>query len=238
VIARSCTQWLRDLQDTVPTVVLGAKDERGVDLTDVKVTFDGEPLATVLDGKPIELDAGEHVLRFERDASLPAEEKLVLRAGEKARVVTVVLPSIQAPASSASIEAPPKPVPREPSLARNVTLGAMGVGALAALGVGVAFFVEANQAKADAANIRQSLPTSSACSGVAALAMCPALNDKVNAQFSDLNMSTGFFIGAGGLAAAAMVTWLAWPRSSPPPATGWIAPARGGAVVGLGGSFE
>ena len=33
VVARSCAQWLRQLDDATPTVVLGAKDEGGANLT-------------------------------------------------------------------------------------------------------------------------------------------------------------------------------------------------------------
>src|ERR1700733_143795 len=37
VVRQSCTKWLRELDETAPTVVLGAKDEHGTDLTDVTV---------------------------------------------------------------------------------------------------------------------------------------------------------------------------------------------------------
>src|SRR5580692_3876063 len=93
VIQQSCTKWLHDLEETTPTIVLGAKDEHGNDLTDVTVTLDGAPFATLLDGKPVPLDSGPHVLTFQREGSTPVEQKLVVRAGERARVINVTLPS-------------------------------------------------------------------------------------------------------------------------------------------------
>jgi hypothetical protein len=245
VVAQSCTRWLRELDQDTPTVVLGAKDDQGNDLTDVKVSFDGEPLATVLDGKPLGVDSGEHVLRFEREGSVPFEQKLVLRAGEKARVVTVVMHSVNAPAATVEPE-PAKPPPPaetaapEPLLsAHNVTAGVMGIAALAAAGVGVLFLVESGQAKTDASNLRNGLAPN-ACSHSGPPATCQSLSDKVNTEHEDANLATGLFIGAGALAAGAVITWLVWPHDGPtePQTTGWLAPVPGGATVNLRGSFE
>jgi hypothetical protein len=245
VVVQSCTRWLRELDQDAPTVVLGAKDEQGNDLTDVKVTYDGEPLATVLDGKPIGTDSGEHVFRFEREGSVPVEQKLVLRAGEKARVVTAVLRSENAAA------APPEPEPSKPpppaaetqppeSLlsAHNVTAGVIGIGALAAAGVGALFLVESEQAKNDANNLRSGLAPS-ACSRSQPPSTCQSLSDKVNAQHNDANLATGLFIGAGALAAAAVLTWIVWPHGgTEPTSSAWIAPVPGGVTLNFRGHFE
>jgi hypothetical protein len=233
VIVRSCSQWLHDMQEVVPSLVLGAKDDRGNDLVDAKVMLDGQPLTGALEGKPIEADSGEHVLRFERDGSIPSEQKVVLRAGEKARAVTVVLHSIAAPGPS---EQKPPPPSGGRGIVRIASAASLAVAAVAAGGVGAAFLVESNQARGDAENIRNSLPSSNACTGVSS-DRCSSLNNKVNAQYGDLNLSTGLFAAAGVLAAGALITWIAWPRD-PPSATAWIAPATGGATVGISGSFE
>src|SRR6185437_6495341 len=90
----------------IPSVVLGVQDEQGHDLFDVSVTFDGEPLATHLDGRPIDLDPGQHVFRFEAPGRTPVEQRVLLREGEKARQIVVTL-------ASASASAPP-PVSSEP----------------------------------------------------------------------------------------------------------------------------
>jgi len=244
LIAQSCTRWLRELDQDAPTVVLGAKDEQGNDLTDVTVSLDGKPFATVLDGKPVESDAGEHVLRFERSGSVPAEQKLVLRAGEKARVVTVTLRSIGAPSGETPEVAKPA-LPEEPEAPegffspRHVTAGVLALGAVAAAGTGIVLTVLSSQDKSDAANLRSSngfSPTS--CTHVSS-ALCQSLSSKVNAQYQDMNIAAGLFTAAGVLAAGAVVTWLVWPQSGPaqPPATGSFVPIRGGAALQVVGAF-
>jgi hypothetical protein len=240
LIAQSCTRWLRELDQDAPTVVLGAKDDQGNDLTDVTVTLDGQPFATVLDGKPVESDAGEHVLRFERSGSVPTEQKLVLRAGEKARLVTVTLRSVMAPAEPQPVKPPTEPQAETPPAplfsAHHVTAGAFALGAVAALGVGAVFTVASNQDKDSAGALRTNLP-SDACTH-ASTATCQSLSDKVASQYRDMNLATGLFTGAAVLAAGAIVTWLVWPSSdSPQPATGSIAPVPGGAVLQVAGGF-
>lgn len=241
VIAQSCTKWLRELDESAPTIVLGAKDERGNDLTDVKVTFDGVPFATELDGKPLEADAGEHVLRFEREGNQPVEQKLLLRAGEKARVVSVTLKSIGAPEqppSSSTGQPEPAPSSPEPALStHHVLAGSLGVAALAAAGVGVFFYLSSNHEKNDAGSLRTGLGSSS-CTDEAT-AQCQSLNSAVTSQYNDMNVSTVLFAAAGALAAGAVVTWLVWPKAETPAAqtTGAIVPLRSGAALQLSGAF-
>ena len=244
VVAQACTRWLRELDQDAPTVVLGAKDEQGNDLTDVGVLFDGQPFATVLDGKPMESDAGEHVLRFERSGSVPAEQKLVLRAGEKARVVTVTLRSVDAPVSSTAPESvksagasdgeqPPETL----FSSHHVTAGALLLGAVVAAGTGAVFLVASNQDKNSAASLRTNL-SSDSCTH-AATATCQSLSDKVTSQHQDANISTGLFAAAGLLAAGGVVAWLVWPHSEPsqPTARGSVVPVPGGGVFQLAGVF-
>ncbi|HXX69883.1 MAG TPA: hypothetical protein VEK07_22070 [Polyangiaceae bacterium] len=241
VIAQSCTKWLRELDESAPTIVLGAKDERGDDLTDVKVTFDGVPFTTELDGKPLEADAGEHVLRFERERNQPVEQKLLLRAGEKARVVSVTMKSVGAPdqpqSASAGESAPATPAP-EPALStHHVLAGSLGVAAVAAAGVGVFFLLSSNREKSDAAGFRAGLGSSSCVNQ--STAQCQSLNSDVTSQYNDMNLSTILFAGAGALAAGAIVTWLVWPKAeAPAPQTmGAIVPLRSGAALQVSGAF-
>jgi hypothetical protein len=246
VVLQSCTRWLRELDQDAPTVVLGAKDDEGNDLTNVRVSFDGALFATVLDGKPIGADAGEHVLRFERDGSVPVEQKLVLRAGEKARVVTVTLRSESAPMETAAPEPvkPPivavEPQPPEALLsAHHVAAAALAVGALGAAGAGALFLVGSNQAKDDAARLRSGLAPN-ACTHAEATPTCQSLGDRVNSQHRDFTIAMALFAGGGVFAAGAVVTWLVWPQSqtSRPRTSAWIAPAMGGATLQVGASFR
>ncbi len=126
--------------------------------------------------------------------------------------------------------------------ARNVTSGGLAIAALAAAGVGAFFLVQSNQEKSDAANLRNRFMLPGACLPSEPRVELPGwfLSDKVNAQFRDTNTATGLFVGAGGLAVVALVTWLAWPHaaSSAPQTTGWMAPVLGGMTAGFQGSFE
>jgi hypothetical protein len=242
VIVQSCTKWLRELNESAPTIVLGAKDAQGNDLTDVKVTFDGAPFATALTGKPMEADAGEHVVRFEREGSVPVEQKLLLRAGERARVVSVTLVAVPVPVDAAVVEAetpPPPPAPPEPLLSpRHVTSGSLAFGAVALAVTAAVFVVESNQKKDAAAALRSGLPAS-ACSG-ASSPQCTSLLNEVHLQHDNMNVATGLFIGAGGLAVGALATWVFWPKpgAQTPPTTGFLEPRPGGATFNVAGSFQ
>jgi hypothetical protein len=102
VLLRSdCTHWLLDIDQSSATVVVNAKDDKGNDLVDVIVTVDGRPLVSKLDGKPLTVDPGEHVFRYEFAGFPPVEEHAVIHAAEKNRALNVrfgaAVPSLQTP---------------------------------------------------------------------------------------------------------------------------------------------
>jgi hypothetical protein len=247
ILVQSCTRWLRELDQDAPTIVLGAKNEEDKDVIDVKVSVDGEPFATVLDGKPLLADSGKHVLRFERDGSVAVEQEVVLRAGERARLVSVLLRSVHRPATTPGptttagpMAADAKPAPPEPLFSpRHVTAGALALGAVAAAATGAFFALESNRNKDGASALRVGLAPN-ACTHAAATGTCGALGDKVNAQHQEMTVAAALFAGAGGLAAGGIVTWLLWPRSRAPSThpSGWVAPTRGGATVQVRWGFR
>jgi hypothetical protein len=89
VVARDCSEWLLDLGRRAATVVITAKDDRGNDLADVKVTVDGEPLMERLDGKPMAVDPGEHLFVYEASAFPAVEQRILITAGQKNRMLAV-----------------------------------------------------------------------------------------------------------------------------------------------------
>ncbi len=91
-IKSDCGKWLTELDRDQPTVVFGARDQKG-DLFDVKVSMDGAPLQERLDGKPVLVDSGEHTFKFETKDGNVKEEKVLLRAAEKARPIIVTFPT-------------------------------------------------------------------------------------------------------------------------------------------------
>lgn len=86
-IRRDCTEWLGQLETIASTVVLSAR-AGSQDVTDVKVSFDDAPLVEKLDGRPITVDAGEHVFRFEYEGET-REAKVLIGAGQKLRTIGV-----------------------------------------------------------------------------------------------------------------------------------------------------
>jgi hypothetical protein len=240
IIVRSCAGWLRDLDELAPTVVLDARDEQGNDLADVTVTFDGAPLASRLDGRPIEVDSGEHVLHFERPGSLPAELRLILRAGEKARAVKVRMQSAVPVEPAPLPETPPEVIaaPRERVMSpRHVTAAALMLGAVIAGGTGIYLVLRAHHDEDAATAMRAGLPTN-ACTGLATPS-CQSLAGTVGARHTDANVSIGLFVGAGALAVGSVATALLWPRASGTPAatSGWLVPVPGGALLSFVGSL-
>lgn len=80
-----CGQWLSEVKREVPSVIFSAIDSGGSDLTDVKVTIDGEIITESLDGIAIELEPGPHNVEFEF-AGKTQKKQLIVRQGEKNRV--------------------------------------------------------------------------------------------------------------------------------------------------------
>ncbi len=112
VVRKDCTKWLTEIEESLPSIVVAARDGSGNDLTNVKVSVDGKEVATKTDGKAIAIDPGEHVLRFEADGLPTATEKIVVRVGEKNRLVKVQLG--EAPATTAPVA--PAPAPAQPPI--------------------------------------------------------------------------------------------------------------------------
>jgi hypothetical protein len=94
LIQQDCTQWMIEVLASLPSVVPGAKDRRGRDVVDARLTIDGKVATETLDGKPIVLDPGVHSFVFEAKGSGagPAvKEQVVIKPGEKNRIVSVTI---------------------------------------------------------------------------------------------------------------------------------------------------
>lgn len=88
VMQPDCTRWLTEVEAALPSVTFAAIGGDGADVTDVRVSIDGEVLAETLDGKSVPLDPGSHTVRFEREGEPVIEQTIIVREGEKARVVS------------------------------------------------------------------------------------------------------------------------------------------------------
>lgn len=205
LIQRDCSRWLEDVEKSLPTVVLAAKDATGQLLVDVKVTADGTPIADQLDGRAVPMNPGVHTFHFERSDGVSAERRLPVREGEKNQEVLAVFESpapVQAksPTQLASVE--PAELSRPPNVWRSVGWVAGGVGVLG-IGLGATFgFIavsDKNAAACDAAGACNGQELSSARS---------------HATIANVAFITGGILLAGG---AALVLFAPRDHSRPSP---------------------
>ena len=91
ILRKDCTQWLSEVDASMPTVVLAVQDSQGQDLVDVQVFVDGELFVSQIDGKAVPLDPGVHTFRFEVEGEEPVEEKVVVHEAAKNRTIQIKL---------------------------------------------------------------------------------------------------------------------------------------------------
>jgi hypothetical protein len=172
VVQSDCGTWLDEVERSVATVVLTAKDDAGVDLLDVTVSLDGAPLVSRLDGQAVPVNAGPHVFHFERGDGTSAERQVLVAEGGKNQSVAAVL-AAKAPPIQSPVEAPvAEPQPKAPAApeefvssasrassgwtTRKKVAAAVGAVGLTSLAAGTAFGLAASgtwsQAKSDCAN--------------------------------------------------------------------------------------
>lgn len=205
VIAKECTQWLEDAERETPSVTFRALDEQGKELLDVQVSVDGAVVAQSIEARAIPLDPGEHVLRFERRDGTSVEGKVLLRPGEKNRILELAFQPAAAPAAP---EPPPPPGPA-PAPARKLQIPLLGwVGAGVAVAGGVTAAVFAISANDDKSRLR------STCAPACPESERDAIDTKI------LLANVGLGLGVAGLGLAAVTTVLANTGSSAEKKTG------------------
>ena len=153
-IRSDCSRWLAEVERSTPTIVLTARDAKGHDAVSVRVVVDGVVFAERLDGKPVAIDPGEHLFRYEVAGRAHMEEKVLISAGERNRLVHIRLGD---PVPVAVAGAPPGPPHESFTIApdrgtngkHTVGLVVAGVGVVA-VGVGAFFGVQALSKNGDA----------------------------------------------------------------------------------------
>src|SRR5262249_55449465 len=144
LVQQDCTGWMSEVLGALPTVVPAAKDRVGRDIVSATVSIDGKVAADALDGKPIAVDPGVHWFRFETKGAPGVEEQVVVRPGEKNRIVTATFatdaPALRSDARNGGRSSPP--------IAAFIA-GGVGIAALA-----VALYVDLD-AVSDARTLRE-----------------------------------------------------------------------------------
>ncbi len=150
-VAKQCSQWLVDAEHDTPTVTFRALDELGKETLVVRVLIDGVAVAQSIDARALSVDPGEHAVRFELASGQGVEDKVLVRPGEKNRMIELSFQP-KAPPPAAQPVAPIAPVaPAEESRDFHVpVLGWVGLGIGVAGGVMTALFaISANNAESD-----------------------------------------------------------------------------------------
>jgi hypothetical protein len=219
LVRSDCIAWLDQVQAEFPTLAIRAEKD-GADVANVKVFVDNEVIAARLDGSSLEVEPGEHALRFETDGAPPVSVKLVVREHEKDRLVPVSFVSTPGAIEGAAAE-------QAPRFSRTVPPGSLVLG-----GVGVAGFVTFGVLALVGKNRESSLETT-----------C-----KPNCSQTTIgNVRTDYIAAdvALGVGAAALVSAGIWyfvhprrPYEAPPNPSGVaVAPGRDGAVLEWNGIF-
>ncbi|HVZ32656.1 MAG TPA: hypothetical protein VG963_09535 [Polyangiaceae bacterium] len=145
-VRRECVELFGSVQSIVPTLVFAVSAADGRDLTDVKVFSSGELLMERLDGRPVPVDPGEQGFLFELPSGGFVTADVLVRQGEKNRIVAVqTAPAQLAPRpvahASPAVAVEPEPSPFASTLppsfwaASSVGVAALGVwGTLALIG--------------------------------------------------------------------------------------------------------
>jgi hypothetical protein len=230
IVAKTCAEWLAQVEQRIPSIVLSAKDGSGADLLDVQVSMDGADLASKLEGRAVEVDPGSHTFVFVTRAGR-VEQVAAVKEGAKSQPIAVTIGS---PAAS-KVETKDKEElpdsPSETSTLRYVGYGAAGVGV-----VGVAFGVIFGLKASSKLDESKKDPTSGGCD---ANDFCgPAGKQARSDAQSAATLSTVGFV-AGGVLLAGGITMIVIGGSSPKSPSARITPmlgANGGGMM-LGGRF-
>lgn len=148
-IQKDCAQWLEEVDKSLPTVVVTAKDAEGRYLVDVKVSVDGAPFASLLDGQAVPMNPGLHAFHFERSDGASVDQQVPVREGEKNQGIVGLFAK---PAVTATPKAPAVAngdrAPAGPWRTIGWAVGGLGI---VGLGLGVTFGMIAASDKSDAA---------------------------------------------------------------------------------------
>jgi hypothetical protein len=118
-IRNECTSLYSTVEGRLPTLVFSVVDANGNDVTNVRVSSADAQVANGLDGRPVAINPGLHELRFELPGGEILTKSVVVRQGEKDRIVAVKLPRTEFGANAPAAAAEPRseqPVAASPAV--------------------------------------------------------------------------------------------------------------------------
>jgi hypothetical protein len=211
VIRSDCSTWRAEVDGAIPTVVVRATaaEELARELYDVRVTIDGVAVTDKLDGGELPVNPGEHEVTFSAADRVSSTDTVVVRVGEKHRMLSVALRSTK-PQAVIVKPPPPKPAPRpRVSTPARILLGVSAAALATSAGFGLSGWLSAR-------HLRNTCKPDCDQSDV----------DSVRTRLRVADVSLGV-----GVAAAAAAGWLIWrrPPGTEPPVS--LAPIPGGALL-------
>jgi hypothetical protein len=87
VVRASCERWLKEIDEDQPSLIVHPVESRGRDVLGARVTIDDT--AVELDGVPVAIDPGPHVVRARARSGDVTEQKVLIVLKEKARVIEI-----------------------------------------------------------------------------------------------------------------------------------------------------
>jgi hypothetical protein len=184
-VREACQKVLADIDSGQPTVVFAAQDASGADLVDVRVELDGQPFVARLSAEAVPIDPGAHTLRLFHGDEPPIDQQVLVRVGEKNRLVRATFWARSKPPTPIVPDVPAGQTTRGPVWPAIV----VGVGGLASIGVSIGVGVSA---KSDVDHLRDT------CAPHCASSTVSDVNTRVVA--SDVLLGVG--VVAVGVAAA------------------------------------
>jgi hypothetical protein len=216
-IVTECTNWLGQVEGAIPSLIFDVRDGSGNDLSAVRVTMDGVLLAERLDGSAVPVDPGEHRFVFDASDQPRAEKVVVVREGEKARHVGVML----APKRSTSDG--PRPIPRTDA-------SESPTGAYVSFGIGGAALVVGAISGILALGMKSTLDNECKPDG-----SCPR-QDHIDSYHTYVAVTVIGFVAAGVGGTVGFL--LLPPKGGDRTPTVSVTPRIGLGWIGLGGSFQ
>lgn len=134
VLRKECGEQIEAIESVSPSLVFEALDEKGNAEGTVTVSLDGTVVSERLTGGSVEVEPGEHTVRFERADGKVIEQKVLVAEGEKNRKIVADYASL-VPKPPKEDHPPPEEqkVPLATYVAGGVAVAAVGSFAVFAL---------------------------------------------------------------------------------------------------------
>jgi hypothetical protein len=89
-LKRKCLKRYTQIKAQIPSVIPEVRDESGRPLRDVEVTMDDEMLTPYTDGRPIQINPGQHEFSFSDEHGVIDKKTVDISPGQRNRRIAVV----------------------------------------------------------------------------------------------------------------------------------------------------